>query len=76
MSEVAEREEQERKRTGPLTFMREVRAEGRKVTWATRGEVITSTVMVLILSVAAAVFFFIVDMILGGAVRAVIEWVR
>jgi preprotein translocase subunit SecE len=31
MSDVAEREEKERKRTGPLTFMREVRAEGRKV---------------------------------------------
>ena len=37
-----------KKRTGPLTFISQVRAEARKVTWATRQEVTVSTIMVVI----------------------------
>ena len=46
---------------GPFRFWGEVRAEGRKVTWATRQEVTVSTIMVLMMGVAAAIFFFLVD---------------
>ena len=52
-------------RTGPLTFMRQVRAEGNKVTWTTRQETIAATIMVLIMVVIAAVFLFVVDSIWG-----------
>ena len=76
MSDVAEREEKERKRTGPLTFMREVRAEGRKVTWATRQEVTVSTIMVLVLSVAAALFFFLVDFVIRHGIAFILGLVR
>ena len=76
MSDVAEREEQERKRTGPLTFMREVRAEARKVTWATRQEVTVSTIMVLVLSVAAALFFFLVDFVIRHGIAFILGLVR
>jgi preprotein translocase subunit SecE len=54
----------ERRRGGPLTFFREVQAEGRKVTWATRNEVTVSTIMVLIMGLMAALFFFLVDSVL------------
>jgi preprotein translocase subunit SecE len=62
-TEVAERDEQdnERRRSGPFTFWKEVRAEGRKVTWATRSETLVSTIMVVIMVIMAAVFFFAVD---------------
>jgi preprotein translocase subunit SecE len=64
-TEAAERGEAEpKRRTGPLTFWREVRAEARKVTWATREEVIVSTVMVLIMVSLAALFFFVTDLVL------------
>ena len=65
-SEVAERDdnEQERRRGGPFTFWKEVRAEGRKVTWATRQEVTVSTIMVVIMGVAASIFFFLIDSLL------------
>ena len=53
--------EPQRKRGGPLQFFGEVRAEGRKVTWATRQEVTVSVIMVLIMALAASVFFFLVD---------------
>ena len=35
-------------RTGPAQYMREVRAELRKVGWPTRSEVVSSTIIVLI----------------------------
>lgn len=59
-TETAEHEEP-RRRGGPFRFFGEVRAEARKVTWATRQEVTISTIMVLMMGAAAAVFFFIVD---------------
>jgi preprotein translocase subunit SecE len=70
-SEVAERDEKP-KSTGPLTFMREVRAEARKITWATRQEVTVSTLMVLVLSVVAGIFFFVVDFLLRIGVGAIL----
>lgn len=58
--EDADHEEPPR-RGGLFRFWGEVRAEGRKVTWATRQEVTVSTIMVLIMGIAAAIFFFLVD---------------
>jgi preprotein translocase subunit SecE len=56
--------EPRRKGGGPFRFFGEVRAEGRKVTWATRQEVTVSTIMVLIMGVAASIFFFLIDSLL------------
>jgi preprotein translocase subunit SecE len=61
--------EPQRSRGGPFKFFGEVRAEGRKVTWATRQEVTVSTIMVLIMGVLAAVFFFAVDTLAGTLIR-------
>jgi preprotein translocase subunit SecE len=60
------------KKTSPLQFAREVRAEARKVTWATRNETLVSTVFVFIMVVLAALFFFLVDMALRAGVGAVL----
>jgi preprotein translocase subunit SecE len=60
--DTADQETEPRRRGwNPFRFFGEVRAEGRKVTWATRQEVTVSTIMVLIMGVAAAIFFFLVD---------------
>lgn len=53
----------------PLRFFSEVRQEGRKVTWTGGKETFISTVMVLIMTVIAAIFFFAVDSALGFIVR-------
>jgi preprotein translocase subunit SecE len=42
------------------------------VTWATRQEVIVSTIMVLIMGVLAAIFFYLVDMFLRWAVGLIL----
>jgi len=52
-----------KKRTGPITFIRQVNAEARKVTWTTRNETIAATIMVVIMVVVAAVFFYLTDAI-------------
>ena len=42
----------------PVQFLSQVRAEAAKITWPTRREVVTITIMVLIMaSLAAEVFF-------------------
>jgi preprotein translocase subunit SecE len=52
----------------PVEFLGQVRQEGRRVTWATRSEVTVSTIMVLIMVVAASVFFFLVDSLIRFAI--------
>ena len=48
-------------KTKPLDFMRQVRQEVAKVTWPTRKETIVNSIMVIVLSVVAAVFFLAAD---------------
>jgi preprotein translocase subunit SecE len=48
-----------------VQFFRQVRQEVSKVTWATRKEVIVTSIMVFILGAIAAMFFFGVDSIIS-----------
>jgi len=56
----------------PGAFIRQVRQEASKVTWPTRKETGITTMMVFIMVVLAAIFFFAVDQILGFAVRFIL----
>ena len=69
----ADQESEPRRRGGPFRFFTEVRAEARKVTWATRQEVTVSTIMVLMMGLAAAVFFYLVDLTVGTLVRLLLS---
>ena len=55
-------------KTSPAQFIREVRQETAKVTWPSRKETGVTTVMVFIMVVLMAVFFALVDVLLGNAV--------
>ena len=59
-------------RTSPLEFIRQVRQETAKVTWPTRKETVTATLLVLIMSFMAAIFFFFLDQLLSFGVRVVL----
>jgi preprotein translocase subunit SecE len=73
-TEVAERDEQERKRRiGPFTFAKEVRAEARKVTWTSRQETLIYTIFVLVLVVIAAAFFFVTDTAIHFVVSLILK---
>lgn len=56
----------------PAKFMREVRSEMHKVTWPTRRETMASTMLVLVLSAFFAVFFMLIDSLLGWGVTQIL----
>jgi preprotein translocase subunit SecE len=55
-------EEARKKRTSPIQFFREVRAEARKISWTSRRETWITSVMVFIMIVVTAFFFVVIDL--------------
>ena len=54
----------------PVRFIREVRSEMSKVTWPSRRETLVSTGLVMAMAAAIAIFFLIVDQIIGYGIHA------
>jgi preprotein translocase subunit SecE len=52
-----------KKRVGPITFIGQVRSEAKKVTWTSYKETWIAAVMVAIMVVVAAIFFYGTDSI-------------
>jgi len=59
-------------KTNPFVFLQQVRTEVSKVTWPTRRETVITTIMVVIMSILAALFFLGVDWVLGTVVRYIL----
>jgi preprotein translocase subunit SecE len=59
-------------RTNPFEFLQQVRTEVSKVTWPTRKETVITTIMVLVMVLAAALFFLAVDQVLSLLVSFVL----
>ena len=68
----ADEQPRKKKRTSPLVFLQQVRAEGSKVTWTSRNETMISTIMVLIMVAIMSLFFFGVDQLLRFGVCSVL----
>ena len=62
-----------KKRAPPLQFLREVRAEARKVTWTSWKETWITSVMVAIMVIVTALFFSGLDAILSFIMRSVLR---
>ncbi len=62
-----------KKRTSPVQFFREVRAETRKITWTSRKETWITSVMVFIMVVMASLFFAAIDGGLGLATTQLLK---
>ena len=58
-----------KKSVGPITFVRQVEAEGRKVTWTSTPETIQATIMVVIMSIIVAMFLFLSDQLIAWVIR-------
>ena len=54
----------------PVKFLREVKVELVKVTWPSRKETLVTTGLVFAMAAIAALFFFVVDQVIGLGVRA------
>jgi preprotein translocase subunit SecE len=64
-----------RPRPSITEFVTQVRQEVAKVTWPTRQETTVSTIAVFVMLGMAAVFFFLVDWVLGLLVKFVMNLV-
>lgn len=62
------------KKTSLIQLLKDVRAEARKVTWATKGETITSSIMVFVMAVIAAALFYLADVVIKFGVGAIINF--
>ena len=58
--------------TSPAQFVRQVRQEISKISWATRRETGTATLTVFVMVAIAALFFVLVDMVLSSGVQVVL----
>ncbi|MBR1605707.1 MAG: preprotein translocase subunit SecE [Alphaproteobacteria bacterium] len=56
----------------PIQFLRQVKQEVKKVSWATKKEVMQTSTMVIILVTIAATFFFFVDQIIGWLMKLIL----
>ncbi|MCR5194121.1 MAG: preprotein translocase subunit SecE [Alphaproteobacteria bacterium] len=54
-----------------LNFIKSVRSEWFKIVWPSRQEVVRATIMILVFSGVAALFFFVIDTILN----AIVGWI-
>ena len=59
-------------KVSPAEFVRQVRQEVSRVTWATRREVLTATGMVFVMVFLAAIFFFVVDLLMSESVKLIL----
>ncbi|TWI34285.1 protein translocase subunit secE/sec61 gamma [Paracoccus sulfuroxidans] len=59
----------------PVQFINQVRAEVAKITWPTRREVITTTIMVFIMAALASVFFSLVDLLIRSGLSVLLGFV-
>ena len=58
-------------KTSPGLFVRQVRQEMSKVTWPSRRETTVSVILVFVFSAIIAVYFLIVDKILGFGISMI-----
>ena len=59
-------------KVSPGEFIRQVKQEGRKVTWPTRKDTLISTATVLAMIVVVAIFFFVLDQLLALGVQTIL----
>ena len=61
-------------KTSPAQFVRQVRQELKRITWATKRETLFATISVLIMVIIASLFFFLVDLILSNIVEFILDF--
>ena len=55
----------------PAEFLKQVKAEGKKISWPSRQETTTSTIAVFIMVFIASIFLYFADQIIA----MVIQWI-
>ena len=56
-------------KTNPAQFVRQVRQEINRITWATKRETMFASLTVFVMALIASIFFFLVDLLLSNIVQ-------
>ena len=60
-------------KTTPAQFVRQVRQELKRISWATKRDTIFATITVLVMAILASIFFFLVDLLLSNVVEFILS---
>jgi len=61
-------------KTNPAQFVRQVRQEINRITWATKRETMIASMSVFVMALIASLFFFLVDFLLSNIVQALLSF--
>jgi preprotein translocase subunit SecE len=59
-------------KTNPAQFVRQVRQEINRITWATKRETMLASMSVFVMALIASIFFFLVDLLLSNIVQTLL----
>ena len=60
-------------KTNPAQFVRQVRQEINRITWATKRETLIASMSVFDMALIASLFFFLVDLLLSTVVQTLLS---
>ena len=60
-------------KTNPAQFVRQVRQEINRITWATKRETLYASLSVLVMALIASLFFLLVDLLLSSVVEFLLD---
>jgi len=58
-------------KTSPAEFVKQVKSEGKKITWPSKNETITSMIAVFIMVFISSVFLYFTDQIIAFFIRMI-----
>ena len=61
-------------KTNPAQFVRQVRQEINRITWATRRETMFASLSVFVMALIASIFFLLVDLMLSNIVQYLLSF--
>ena len=61
-------------KTNPAQFVRQVRQEINRITWATKRETMIDSMSVFVMALIASIFFLLVDLLLSSVVQFLLSF--
>ena len=61
-------------KTNPAQFVRQVRQEINRITWASRRETMFASLSVFVMALIASIFFLLVDLVLSSVVQFLLSF--
>ena len=61
-------------KTNPAQFVRQVRQEINRITWASRRETLFASLSVFVMALVASIFFLLVDLMLSSVVQFLLSF--